>query len=198
MGYRELLGALQEEVGRQVRELRDGAAEQSRRLLAAAEQAVAAEREAALDAEGRRLQEESSRSLSDARLERERVLLEEMSRAMAGILVEAEARLPARDGPALLARLLDELAPELGEGPVELAVKPGDEDALRRHVERRHPGLTARVTIRGASDVGGGVRASLGGRQILDNTLPSRLRNAWQRLEPDVARILFGDERGEP
>jgi hypothetical protein len=35
------------------------------------------------------------------------------------------------------------------------------------------------------------VEVSLGGRQRLDNTLRSRLLNAWQQLEPEIAAILF-------
>jgi vacuolar-type H+-ATPase subunit E/Vma4 len=40
------------------------------------------------------------------------------------------------------------------------------------------------------------VEASLGGRQLLDNTLASRLRNVWQALETEVAASLFGDGHG--
>ena len=193
MGYQELLRALQDEVGRQVRELREEAGEQSRRILAAAERDIVSKRDDVLEAESRRLQEESIRSLSDARLEHERALLQEMRRQMEAVRVEAQARLPAMDGPTLLARLVDEVAPELDDGPVEFRVKEGQEEALRSHLKRRHPGLVPRAAIKGSSDVAGGVRVSLAGRQILDNTLPSRLQNAWQLLEAEIAGILFGD-----
>jgi vacuolar-type H+-ATPase subunit E/Vma4 len=196
VGYRELLQALQDEVGCQVRELREKAIEESRHIRAATERDIVSKRNDTLDAEGQRLLEEATRSLAQGRLERERALLKEMRREMEAVRVEVQTRLPARDSSALLARLVEDVVPHVGEGPVEFRVKPGHEHALRSHLERLHPSLVPRATIHGSSDVSGGVRLSLAGRQILDNTLPSRLEKAWQLLEADIAGILFGDAHG--
>lgn len=193
MGYRELLQALAEEVGRQIRELRAEAAQERERLFDTTRKELAVRREKVLAEERRRLKEESARALSRARMEKERAILGETRRQMAELEREAEAGLPAMNGAEVLARLTDELAPELGEGPVEFRVGEGHEEQLRDHLRRNHPALLTRATIRGSADVRGGVEVSLGGRQLLDNSLRSRLQNAWQLLEPEIARILFGD-----
>lgn len=197
MGYRELLQALEEEVGRQVRELRAETSQERERLLLATRRELAARRDEVLEEERRRLKEESARAVSRARLEQERAILGEMRRQMTELRREAEARLSATNDADLLTRLVDEVVPELGEGPVEFRVKEGHEEDLRRHLDRHHPGLVPRATITASPHVRGGVEVSLGGRELLDNTLPSRLENAWQRSETEIATILFGGGDGE-
>ncbi len=197
MGYRELLEALEAEVGRRIRELDEEAGRESRRLLEETRPQLAAERAAALAREGRRLDEEASRAVGRARVEEERTLLAEQWRLMAELRREAEARLSALSDAALLTRLVDELAPELGEGPLEFRVEEGQEEHLESHLARRHPELLRRATIAGSPDVHGGVQVSLGGRQRLDNTLPSRLEKAWPLLEGEVAARLFGEGEGD-
>ncbi len=108
MGYRELLEALEAEVGRRIRELDEEAGRESRRLLEETRPQLAAERAAALAREGRRLDEEASRAVGRARVERERTLLAEQWRLMAELRREAEARLSALsndDVDAALGRL---------------------------------------------------------------------------------------------
>lgn len=196
MGYRELLQALEEEVGRQVRELQEQARREGQRLLEETRRQVAAEREEVLTRERRRFEEEAGRALSRARLEQERGLLGEKRRLLAELRREAEARLPGLGEATLLARLADELVPELGDGPLEFRVDKGQEEYLRQHLSQRHPGLLLRATITGAADRCGGVKVSLAGRQLLDNTLPSRLQKAWPLLEGGIATILFGEGDG--
>lgn len=191
MGYRELLQALEEEVGRQIGERRAEASQEQRRLLETTRMELAARREKVLEEERRRLAEESARAFSRARLEQDRAILGEMRRQMAELQREAEARLPTMNDPDLLTRLVDEVVPELGEGSVVFRVREGDEEHLKSHLRRNHAGLLPRSTIEGSPDVRGGVEVSLGGRQRLDNTLRSRLLNAWQQLEPEIAAILF-------
>jgi len=191
MGYRELLQALEEEVGRQIEERRAEASQEQRQLLETTRMELAARREKVLEEERRRLAEESARALSKARLEQDRAILGEMRRQMAELQGEAEARLPTMNDPDLLTRLVDEVVPELGEGSVVFRVREGYEEHLQSHLRRNHAGLLPRSTIEGSPDVRGGVEVSLGGRQRLDNTLRSRLLNAWQQLEPEIAAILF-------
>jgi vacuolar-type H+-ATPase subunit E/Vma4 len=198
MGYRELLQALEEEIGRQIRERQADAAQERERLLERTRRELGATRETVLAEERRRLEAASARALSRARLEREHAILGEARRQMAELRREAEARLPAMNDADGLARLVDDLVPELGEGPMEFRVRAGQEEPLRAHLSRHHPGLLPRAGIHGSPDVPGGVEVALGGRQILDNTLPSRLRNAWQALEPEIAARLFGEGHGGP
>jgi V/A-type H+-transporting ATPase subunit E len=198
MGYRELLQALEEEVGRKIQEGRAAAAREESLVLETARAEIRARRVEALETERRRLAEEKARRLSSARLEQARALLAQMRRQMSELLGEAEARLAALNDRDLLARLVEELVPELGEGPVVLRVRPGYERQLESHLQRHHTDLLARATIEGSTDVGGGVEASLGERQRLDNTLASRLQSAWRQLEPEIAAILFEQEGDEP
>jgi len=191
MGYRELLQALEEEVGRQIRERRAEASLEERRLLETTHLELAARRDKVLGEERRRLEEQSARALSLARMEQERALLGEMRRQLAELQREAEARLPTMNDAEVLTRLVDELVPDLGEGPIEFRVRAGYEELLKDHLGRNHPGLLPRSTIKISPDSRGGVEAALGARQLLDNTLASRLQNAWQQLEPEIAAMLF-------
>lgn len=195
MGYQELLRALEDEVGRRIRELDEEAERESRRILEETRRQLAAERQAALAREGRRLDEEASRAVGEAGREQERALLVEKRRLLAELRREAEARLFALGDAALLARLVDELVPDLGEGPLEFRVPAGQEEALRRDLGQRHPELLRRATITGSPGIGGGVEVS-SGRQLLDSTLPSRLEKAWPLLEGGVAARLFGEGDG--
>lgn len=153
-------------------------------------------RERAFAEEQRRLEEESARALSGARMERERAILVEARRQMAELLREVEARLSAINDADVLIRLVDEIVPELDAGPVEFRVRAGQEAHLRAHLSQHHPGLLPRATVIGSPAVRGGVEVSLGDRQILDNTLPSRLQNAWHLLEPEIFARLFGEGHG--
>lgn len=198
MGYRELLQALEEEVGRQIRERRAEASRECERLRDSTRQQLRAMREKVLDEERRRLGEESARALSRARMEQEHAILGETRRQMAELLREAQARLRAMNDADVLTRLVDEIMPELDTGPIEFRVREGQEEHLRAHLSQRHPGVLPRATITGSPTIHGGVQVSIGGRQILDNTLPSRLQNAWQSLEPEIAARLFGEGHGGP
>jgi vacuolar-type H+-ATPase subunit E/Vma4 len=194
VGYRELLQALEEEVGRQIRERRAETSRERGRLLETTRMELLARREQVLEEERRRLAAESVRALARARLEQDRAILGEMRRQMAQLRREAEARLPTLNDPDLLIRLVDEVVPELGEGSVVFRVREGYEQHLETHLGRKHPGLLTRSTIEGSSDFRGGVEVLLAGRQRLDDTLPSRLLNAWQQLEPELAVMLFQTE----
>ena len=198
MGYRELLQALEEEVGRQIRERQAEASLEERRLLETTRTELAARRDKVLGEERRRLEEQSARALSRARMEQERALLGEMRRQLAELQREAEARLPTVNDASVLTRLVDELVPDLGEGPIEFRVREGYEGHLQDHLRRNHPGLLPRSRITISPDSRGGVEAALGGRQLLYNTLASRLQNAWQQLEPEIAAMLFEQAAAEP
>jgi vacuolar-type H+-ATPase subunit E/Vma4 len=197
VGYRELLEALEDEVERQIRQIEVETDQACQRLVAETHRERAARREDALAREGQRLDEDARRAAGRARFEQARTLLGEQRGLLADLCQEAERRPPALDEAALLARLVDELVPELGDGPVELRVNLGQEAAFARDLARRHPELGSRATVTGADSLGGGVVAAFdGGRQILDNSLPSRLEKAWQLLEGEIAADLFGDTDG--
>lgn len=194
MGYHELLRALEDEVERQIRQIEADADEACRRLDAKVHRELAARRDAALAAEARRLDDEAQRAVGRARFEQARTLLAEQRRLLAGLRQEAERRLASLDDAALAARLVDDIAPELGDRPVELRVDRGREAAFVDALSRRHPELARRAIVTGVEGLGGGVVAALdGGRQLLDNSLPSRLDKAWQQFEGELAAELFGD-----
>ena len=198
MGYPELLQALEEEVGRQIRERRAEASKQQRQLLDTTVVEMSARRDAVLEEERRRLAEESARTLSRARLEQDRAILGEMRRQMADLRGAADARLPAMNDLDLMTRLVDEVVPELGEGALLFRVKQGYEPHLESHLRLKHAGLLPRSTIEGSPDIRGGVEISIAGRQLFDNTLRSRLEAAWEQLEPEIAALLFQPETAAP
>jgi vacuolar-type H+-ATPase subunit E/Vma4 len=198
MGYRELLQALEEEVGRQIRERRREASQQQAQLLETTRLELSAKREKVLEEERRRLAEESAQTLSRARLEQERAVLVEMRRQMADLQSAAEARLPNLDAPDLLARLVDEVVPELGEGALLFRVRAGDQPHVESHLRLKHPDLLSRSTVEGSPEVPGGVEVAVMGRQRFDNTLRSRLLVAWQQLEPEIAALLLQQGNAAP
>lgn len=191
MGYRELLSALEEEVSRQIQERLAEAARERDRILDEARAELLATRAAALAEERRRLAEAAARAESEARLEQERALLAQMRRQLEELRRAAEARLSSLDDAELLARLVEEVVPELGEGPLTFRVELGHERDLERHLDEEHPELRSRSRIEAARGLGGGVEVELGAKQRLDNTLRSRLENAWRRLEPEIALRLL-------
>ncbi|MBI3047667.1 MAG: hypothetical protein HYY76_05090 [Acidobacteria bacterium] len=194
MGYHELLKALEDEVERQIRQIEADAEQRCQRLDVKVRRELAARRDAAVTAEQRRLEEEAQRAINRARFEQARTLLVEQRRLLAEVRQEAERRLPALDEADLAARLVDEIVPELGDGNVEFRISAGREAAFMHVLARRHPELARRATVTGEDGGGGGVVAVLeGGRQLLDNSLPSRLEKAWQQLEGELAGELFGD-----
>lgn len=194
MGYRELLQALEEEVGRQIRERRAEASQQQKQLLETTRMELSTRRETVLEEERNRLAEESARSISRARLEQDRAILGEMRRQLADLRSAAEARLPAMNDPDLLTRLVDEIVPELDEGALLFRVMKGYEPKIESHLRARHPTLLPRSTVEGSPEVHGGVEVSVAGRQLFDNTLRSRLHAAWEQLEPQIVALLFKQE----
>jgi V/A-type H+-transporting ATPase subunit E len=189
VGYPELLRVLGEEAAREAREVRAAAVQERERILAAARADSAAAREslvarARAEAEGRR-----RTALESSALERERALLFERRRLLDELHEEVRRRLAGASSPALDARLLAEVLPEAGDGPLEVIVDPGAEEATRAALEALAPGLAPRATIRAAPAPRGGVEV-VAGRRVLDDTLPSRLERAWPDVEAELAAIL--------
>jgi vacuolar-type H+-ATPase subunit E/Vma4 len=192
MGYRELLQALEEEVGRQIRERGAEASRQHAQLLETARRELSAAHDAALEAERRRLAEESGRTLSRVRLEQDRAVLGEMRQQLAALRSATDARLSTMNDAELVTRLADEIVPELGDGELLFRVKEGYRPRLESHLRQKYPGLLARSTIEESPQIRGGVEVSIAGRERFDNTLASRLNTAWEQLEPEIAGRLFG------
>jgi V/A-type H+-transporting ATPase subunit E len=189
VGYPELLRVLGEEAAREAREVRAAAVQERERILTAARADAAAAREALVararaEAEARR-----RTALESIALERERDLLFERRRLLDELHEEVRRRLAGASSPALDARLLAEVLPEAGDGPMEVIVDPGAEEAARAALEAVSPGLAPRATIRAAPVARGGVEV-IAGRRILDDTLPSRLERAWPDVEAELAAIL--------
>lgn len=197
MGYRELLEAVEDEVSRQIHRIEAETQEECQRLIADTRREVTARHQEALAREHQRLAEEAQRTLARARVEQARALLSEQRRVLDSLRQKAERHLSAVDDVTLLLRLVDELAPELEEGPFELHVNPRHQEAFARELVRHHPDLAGRATVNATDSVIGGVIAVLDdGRFLLDNSLPSRLKKTWQKLEGDISADLFGTTDG--
>ncbi len=187
MGYPELLRVLEDEAAREARELRAAGEREAARIVEEATRVASAASGALLareraEADGRRRS-----ALEGVALERERRLLFERRRLLDALHAEALLRLPAAATPELDARLLAEVVPEAGDGPIEVVVDPGREEVARAALAGR-PG----AVVRAAPAARGGVEI-VAGRRVLDNTLPSRLDRAWPVVEAELAELLLGD-----
>ncbi len=190
MGYPELIRVLEQEAAREARDVAAAAEREEARILAEA-------REAARAAFGGLLVREQSAAearLRSAResfaLERDRALLLERRCQLDHLRAEILRRLPAAASPELAARLLGEILPEVGEGPFDVVVDPGAEEAARSALALFSPEASRRATVRASAVARGGVEV-VAGRRVLDDTLPSRLERAWPELEAELAALLF-------
>jgi V/A-type H+-transporting ATPase subunit E len=192
VGYPELLRVLGEEAEREARELRDAAEREHARILDEARAAAGGARDALLSRERAALAAQQRAAAEALAIARDQALLLAARRVLEELRAEILARLRAEAGPRLDARLLAEVLPEAGDGPLEILVDPGAEDACVAALARLGPDLRGRATVRAAPQVRGGVEV-VAGRRVLDDTLPSRLERAWPGLEPELARVLFGE-----
>jgi V/A-type H+-transporting ATPase subunit E len=191
VGYPELLRVLQEEAAREARDVGVAAAQERDRVLEEARAEAVAARAASV-ARARAEGEQRRRAAHEAiAVQRARALLVARRRELDGLREEAERRLAAAGSAALDARLLAEILPEAGEGPLEVVVDPGATAAAQAALSSLSPAAASRATVREAPARRGGVEV-VAGRRVLDDTLPSRLARAWPELEAELASILFG------
>jgi V/A-type H+-transporting ATPase subunit E len=195
VGYPELIRVLGEEAAREAREIRRRAAEERDRILAEAHAAATGAREALLARERKESEARRRTALAKVALERERLLLGERRRLIDALRAEARAALPGALDPAALGRLVDEVVAAAPPGPFSLVVDPGEGERVRALLRASHPEALERAELVEAPARRGGVELRAG-RLVLDDTLPSRLARAWPRLEPGLARLLFGDGPG--
>jgi V/A-type H+-transporting ATPase subunit E len=190
VGYPELLRVLEEEAAREASDVRAAAGRERERIVAEARAASRAAREALLARERAEGEARRKAALESLALRRERALLVERRKLLDRLGDVVRARLAASGTAELDARLLAELLPEAGDGPLEILVDPGAEDAARAALEAASPGSAARAVVRAAPARRGGVEV-VAGRRVLDDTLPSRLERAWPEIEAELAAILF-------
>lgn len=189
MGYPELLRVLGEEAAREGRALQAAAERERDAILARAREESAAARDA-LVARARAEADERRRTQLEAiALERDRTLLLERRRLLAELREEILRRLAGASSPTVDARLLAELLQEAGDGPLEVIVDPGAEEAMRGALAVAEPSVAARCDVRSAPERRGGIYV-VSGRRVLDDTLPSRLERAWPDLEAELSAIL--------
>jgi V/A-type H+-transporting ATPase subunit E len=192
VGYPELLRVLEEEAAREAQDVRAAAARERDRIVAEARAAARAAREALLARERRDGEARRRAALESLALRRERALLVERRELLDRLGARVRERLAVSGSPELDARLLAEVLPEAGEGPLEIVVDPGAEEAARAALVTISPAVAARAVVRPAPARRGGVEV-VAARRALDDTLPSRLERAWPDLEAELAGILFGE-----
>jgi V/A-type H+-transporting ATPase subunit E len=185
---------IEEEAGREEREVRAAAEGEAARLVEEARAGAAVAREAVLA----RARADAERAVREAEerhaLARDRALLVERRQLLDGLRVEIAVALRAASTPALDAALLAEVLPEVGEGPLEVIVDPGAEEAARRALAALDAVAAARATVRAAPERRGGV-VVIAGRRVLDDSLPARLARIWPDLEPELAGLLEAEPR---
>ncbi|HEX9053011.1 MAG TPA: hypothetical protein VF841_20955 [Anaeromyxobacter sp.] len=187
MGYPELLRVLEDEAAREARDLRAAGAREAARIVEEAERAARAARDALLAREQAQAEARRRSALEGAALRRERTLLFERRGLLDDLRAEALRRLPAAATPELDARLLAEVLPEAGDGPIEVVVDPGREEIARAALGDRPEAI-----VRVAAAPRGGVEI-VAGRRVLDDTLPSRLERVWPLVEAELHELLLGD-----
>jgi len=192
VGYPELLDVLREEAAWEVRDVRAAAEREAERIVAEARDAARVAREALLAREEGEAESRRRAARESLALDRERALLVERRRHLDALREEILGRLASAGSPELDARFLAELLPEVGDGPFEVVVDPGAEDAARAALAALAPGAVARSAVRSAPCRRGGVEVVFG-RCVLDDTLPARLERAWPEIESELAAILFGE-----
>ncbi len=185
MGYPELLRVLEDEAAREARDIRAAARRDATAIVEEAKRAAWAARDALIARERAEAEARRRAAVESLGLERERTLLFEHRRLLDALREEIQRALPGAGSPELDARLLAEVLPEAGEGPVEVVVDPGREDAVRAALGGR-PG----AVVRAAPVARGGVEV-VAGRLVLDDTLPARLERAWPELEAELAALLL-------
>jgi len=190
VGYPELLRVLEDEAAREARDLRAAAEREAIRIVEEARREARAAHDALLARERATGEARRRAAIESLALERERALLFERRRLLDDLRAEVVRRLAEAGSPELDARLLAELLPEAGEGPIEVVVDPGREDAARAALAGR-PG----AVVRAAPAARGGVEVVVD-RRVLDDTLPARLERAWPDVEAELATLLMGEGEG--
>ncbi len=190
MGYPELLRVLEDEAAREARDVRAAGRREAAAILDEARRAAGAACDALVARERAEAEARRRAALESLALERERTLLVERRRLLDALREEILRALPGAASPELDARLLAEVLPEAGEGPLEVVVDPGREDAARAALGDR-PG----AVVRAARARRGGVEV-VAGCLVLDDTLPARLERAWPDLEAELAALLLEEGEG--
>jgi len=177
---------LSADVAREIAEMRARTQAESARLLEEARRRGEAGRERTLAAAASARTRQIGAAESAARAEAAAGDLRAKREVLQAVRARATASLATLDSPQLLERLLREVLEALGAEPARLLVAPAFESAARSLAT---PGITVDPD---PSLAGAGVVAVAGARR-LDDSLESRLDAAWPRLEPALARILFGE-----
>jgi vacuolar-type H+-ATPase subunit E/Vma4 len=198
MGLPELLDALEQEVEHQVREIIEQAHVEGERHLARIRGELAASSRTALETERTRLAAIVAHTQARLRIEHERAILATKRELLAILRAEIEQRSNHFDPAVLLPHLVDELVPEVLDEPMfRLRVRAPHAELVRRDLQARHPDLARRAVIEGVPEMASGV-ALVVDREVLDNTVPSRLRKLWPVIEGKLAAMLFGEPREQP
>ena len=192
MSHPALLRILEEEASREAREVRAAAEREAARIVAEARMIAGAAREALLARERASLEARRRAAAESLARDRERALLTERRRHLEALRREVLCRLSRCGCAELDARLIAEVMPEIGDGPVELVVDPGAEDAARAALARLAPEAAPRTAVRAAAAPRGGVEV-VTGRRVLDDTLAARLERAWPEIEAELAAQLLGE-----
>jgi len=162
-----------------------------------------------IEKETRSLEAEASRGLEqNLRVERDRIegrMLQERRRGMLAVRREwlerafagAERRIAelcaGQSYPRALRSLVVEALEAIG-GAGELEVARRDVELARTLLRELAPGCA----VRGEGEEAGTVRVSSpDGLRRVDNSLASRLRRARLAMEPEICRLLFGQEAQE-
>ncbi|MFN3466899.1 MAG: V-type ATP synthase subunit E [Candidatus Brocadiales bacterium] len=192
-----LLKTMEKEALEERQKLEEASRKQVQEIKETAEKEVARLRQKAFESVDERLRLERSRRLARAEQEARSSLLLARQNIIDNVLAEVEdIVLKSRQDedlyPALLRKTLQEALEEL-EGEVVLKVHPSDR-ALCEEIMR---GRGRNYKIEEDGNISGGViLKNPNGLISVHNTLQSRAKKAREMAIAEVARVLFGGEKG--
>lgn len=190
--------ALADEAAEQASAIRAAAEEKARAIRAEAEAKAARLKAESLAAAGRELELRRRQAAAEERLLRRQAVLAAKAELVGRVIAEAGKRLaglPDEEYRALIARLIEESAPE---GSVMAAVNHRDRTRLGAAFFKQ---VAADLSSRGRrvefalaaepAEIGGGVKLK-GENFEVDCSFERLLERAAETLEPEVAKALFG------
>lgn len=193
MAVDDILNKIKAEADEAVRRVLEEAQGEAEGIAAEARKRVAAERERLLSRARQRADEERNRIVTIAKLSARRELLEEKQRLIDRVFEDTRKSIMSmgRDDYRRLMKTF--LAGNVPPGGAEVVI-----DANEKRIDQAFldqvSGELGRGPLKLASDRGamGGGFVLRSGRVETNCTLDTILRDARERLEPDVAAILFG------
>lgn len=192
MPLEDILDALDKDGYEQEQDIKTRAKEQIKGILEQAEKDAEIIRKQSVGAMGKTITRETSKIISDARLQVRKQIIVAKEQLIDEVFVKADSALKkvrnSPEYPGILERLIRETVGH-GQGDMAISVNPAD--------NKLAAGILGKLGIACPLDTDirctGGLRATSADKRVcFDNTLESRLERAKQFTKSEITNILFG------